>query len=303
MIIDAHTHLGDILYSNGGKLIEKKGVKKKFVFDPISLSEWTLHLDIGGIDYDSWLYKQVVIADRARNLTATRENMRKAMDKNGVSYCAVMPIPPYVNFSDLQNAAAKDPGILPFTGVDFSQDYDFESAIAEDVKNGAKGIKLHPILHNTPLTDEMTFNVVEAFSRHELPILFHSGISHYYIDEAEKQRTTPEYGEIHYARELIKAFPKTKFIVAHAGIFLFKDVLELLAGFPNIWVDVSIQPPSHIRKLVDIFGIDKILNASDWPWGKMWVPIQAVKWACRGDKAAQKRILYENAAELMRISI
>ena len=31
MIIDAHTHLGNILYPGGGELIEKTGVKKKFV--------------------------------------------------------------------------------------------------------------------------------------------------------------------------------------------------------------------------------------------------------------------------------
>ena len=34
-IIDVHAHLGDILYPGGGELIEKKGVRKKVIFDTV----------------------------------------------------------------------------------------------------------------------------------------------------------------------------------------------------------------------------------------------------------------------------
>ena len=73
-------------------------------------------MDIGDMNYDGWLYRQVIIADRARNRTATRENMRVAMEKNGVQYSVVLPVPPFVTFADLRGAADKDPGIIPFTG-------------------------------------------------------------------------------------------------------------------------------------------------------------------------------------------
>lgn len=43
MIIDAHTHLGDILYAGGGQLIYRKGIRKKAGFDLISLSEKALY--------------------------------------------------------------------------------------------------------------------------------------------------------------------------------------------------------------------------------------------------------------------
>ena len=42
-IIDIHAHLGDICYPNGGALIEKKGIKKKRMFDIASLSERINH--------------------------------------------------------------------------------------------------------------------------------------------------------------------------------------------------------------------------------------------------------------------
>lgn len=76
MIIDIHTHLGDILYPNGGKLIDQKNVRKKIFFDVISLSESLLHTGISDA-MDQWLYKKmyslVTRASRARNATATLE--------------------------------------------------------------------------------------------------------------------------------------------------------------------------------------------------------------------------------------
>jgi len=87
MIIDIHSHLGDILKPNGGSLISQKGVKKKIMFDIISLSELTLHKPTPGIN-DEWLYNKTLNltakAGRARNATATLENMRKSMDESGI---------------------------------------------------------------------------------------------------------------------------------------------------------------------------------------------------------------------------
>ncbi len=301
MIIDAHIHLGDILYPDGGRLIEEKGVRKAWVLDPISLSELFLHPFLSGANYDSWIFRLAVRADRARNRTATRKNLAEAMGKTGVTHCAVMPIPPYVTFDDLRRAAEKEPAILPFTGVDYTRDYDVDAALAEDVKNGARGMKLHPIIQNTPLTSKRTFQAVEAFGRHGLPVLFHAGVSHYYLDEDEKHGTNPEFGQIRYARELVEAFPRVPFIVGHAGLFQYREVMESLGGFPNVWVDVSIHSPGRIRKLIDVFGPEKVLNASDWPWGRMNTSLRAVKRACRGDRGLERRILCENAAELMKL--
>ena len=46
-IIDAHSHIGDILYPNGGRIIEQKGVRKKLIFDPITISQMGLNRNFG----------------------------------------------------------------------------------------------------------------------------------------------------------------------------------------------------------------------------------------------------------------
>jgi predicted TIM-barrel fold metal-dependent hydrolase len=301
MIMDIHTHLGDALNPGGKHLIEMISVKKKWIFDPISISESVLYADFG---FNRFIYRligsQFVIAERERILTGTRQNMHMAMDEAGVSFCAVMPIYPYITFNDLREASEKDSRILAFTGADFGRPEEFRAAFARDVAAGAKGLKLHPILQRVPLNDRLTFAAVEAFAPHGLPVLFHCGYASYYLG-AEKERERPEYGHPRYARELVAAFPDVTFIAGHAGMFEVGDVIEMLAGFRNVRVDVSFRPPDSIKELISVFGPERVLYGSDWPCGSMTAMIKAVKVACGGDKALERRIFYENAAEMMKM--
>jgi predicted TIM-barrel fold metal-dependent hydrolase len=42
--------------------------------------------------------------------------------------------------------------------------------------------------------------------------------------------------------------------------------------------------------------------ASDWPFGNRPPAFRIIKKACRGDKALERRIFYENAADLLGIA-
>ena len=133
MIIDVHAHLGDICFPGGGALIEKTGVRKRAGLDVISISEFFLHPWTQQVKFGGWLHRQDLRASMARNLTATRENFRRSMDAAGVSRSVALPVPPNVSFADLQAAAQKDPALIPFTGVDFTREYDVEAELAADV--------------------------------------------------------------------------------------------------------------------------------------------------------------------------
>jgi predicted TIM-barrel fold metal-dependent hydrolase len=302
MIIDIHTHLGDILYPNGGELIDQKNVRKKIFFDVISLSEFLLHTGISDA-MDQWLYKKIYTlvtrASRARNATATLENMRQSMDETGVVKSVCMPIPPYLTFDDLEKARQKDDGIIAFTGIDYTRKYDMTSALKADVSKGAKGIKLHPIIQRASMDNRKTFEAMEAFAPFQLPVLFHCGISSYYLGTEQQQKENAVFGEIAYARELVANFPNITFIAGHAGLFQYRDVMDLLGGFKNVMVDTSVQSPGHVKKLLNVFGPERVMYASDWPFGNRKSAIKIVKKACQGDKSLESRIFYENAAALL----
>jgi predicted TIM-barrel fold metal-dependent hydrolase len=303
MIIDVHSHLGDILNHNGGALIDQTGVKKKRMFDPISLSEMILHREFGfGDFFYRLLGGQVTRAERERNFTATLENMARSMDESGVTHTVCMPVPPYVTFEDLNAARSQETRVIPFTGIDFTRDYDIDSALRSDVNRGARGLKLHPIIQNIPLTDKKAMKAVHSFSQFKLPVLFHCGYSSYYRGK-EKNRQNTTFGEIWFAAELVSSFPNVQFIAGHAGIFDVKDVIKMLAGYPNVCVDTSFQSPHRIRQLIKAFGPERVMFASDWPYGNRIPGLKSVRAACRGDRKLEEMILWSNAAQLLDLQI
>ena len=302
-IIDMHSHLGDICFPNGGELIAKKGVKKKIVLDVVTLSEIFLHPFTQGLDYESWVYKQNIKASMERNFTGTLENFRKSMDEAGVAQSVALPVPPCVTFADLKNAAEKDPGIIPFSGIDFTREYDIAAELAKDVAAGAKGIKLHPVLQREKLASKKTYDAIEAFAVFELPVLIHTGICHYYPLEKDARRQEPFFADIPHVQELVKAFPNVKFIAGHAGLSQARQAIDLLAGFKNVWVECSFLNPGLVREMIKAFGPERVLFGSDWPWGNRKPAIIIIKSACRNDKALERRIFCDNAAELMSFSL
>ncbi|MDP2862805.1 MAG: amidohydrolase family protein [Desulfobacterales bacterium] len=301
MIIDIHSHLGNILYPNGGDLIWKKGVKMEKIHDPQGDNEKLLMRTFGlGKYFYKLLEKQTTRGQRARNAIATLENLQNSLNEAQIDYTVCLPIAPYVTFEDIARASKKENRIIPFTSVDFTSVHDVGAKLAKDVSEGAMGLKLHPIIQRVPLTDNRTIEAVQQFARHEKPVLIHAGKAHYYLaDESEKH--VPEYGNIEYAEKLVRSFPNVNFILGHAGLFWQDQVRKKLGDCKNVWVDTSFQSPGIIRKLIRTFGPEKVMYASDWPWGFRMPHIKTVKVACRGDMSLERMIYYENAAGLLGI--
>ena len=304
MIIDIHSHLGDILYPNGGESIFRQGVADYSAVDAITLAEAELYRNVEQLQNETEpddLMDLLGEASQARSRTATLENFDLSLEGTDIVKTACMPIPPYVTFEDLRMANEKDARVIPFTGIDFTCENDIDSGLADDVSKGAKGLKLHPIIQKMPLHSKRVYEAVEAFSPHGLPVLCHCGSSSYYVGEEKVSRQTIDFGDISHARELVSRFPKVPFILGHAGLLEVDAVMELLGGFKNVWVDISFQTPEKIRELIHTFGPEKILFASDWPWGSRTTPIKTVTEACRGDIRLEGLIFYENAAHLLKI--
>jgi len=140
---------------------------------------------------------------------------------------------------------------------------------------------------------------VEAFAPYHLPVLFHCGISSYYLGAEQQEKENAAFGGIEYARKLVASFPDVTFIAGHAGLFQYREVMDLLSGFKNVMVDTSVQSPGHVRKLINAFGPDRVMYASDWPYGNAKPALKVVKKACKGDNSLERRIFYENAAALL----
>ena len=58
-----------------------------------------------------------------------------------------------------------------------------------------------------------------------------------------------------------------------------------------------------MQELISVFGAERVLYGSDWPWGNMWATMNVVSTVTRHDPALAYRILYANAQELLDVSL
>ena len=162
---------------------------------------------------------------------------------------------------------------------------------------GIKGIKIHPEFQNIDLSDERLYPFFEEI-RDDFVVLVHVG------DPVISQdnRSTPRK-----IAKLALKFPRTRFIAAHMGGYLFwDDAIEQLRDV-NVWVDTSSAmeyiTQEKAKELLDAFGVERILLGSDYPMqtpgGAMRLLDERMPWLTGGDR---DRIFGNNAAELLNLN-
>ncbi|MEM8707859.1 MAG: amidohydrolase family protein [Actinomycetota bacterium] len=311
-IIDVHGHLGNVLFPGGGDHILHTGAKRRRfefirVMDRISIHAPALNKLVFKVLYrvpggERLAVKLVAHADRVRNDAATLEHLRHDLDKYGVSHFVALPVSPNVLFDDVLAAAERDERVIPFTTVDFDDLDNVEARLADDVRRGARGLKLHPILQRVALDSDEMATAIAAFAPHGLPVLFHAGKCSYYDGcPCHRHREEPENGDIMTAAPLVERFPDVRFIAAHGALDEVDELIEGFGGLPNVWVDASFQEPGNILRLVEAFGRDRVMYAADWPYGGMPLALHRSRQAAGDDDELRDRLLYRNAEELLGI--
>ncbi len=298
MIIDIHCHLGDILYPSGGSRILSH-LPMARPFDPDALRRQSLY-SFTGLDRTVYELPRVkwwmTRAERMRNFTGTLQNLSASLDRHGIDYAAAMPLAPNVAFADLLPAAQADPRVLPFGSFDFTQP-DLPGQARSQLVQGARGFKLHPILQRVDPAEPAVAEALAALPEGTL-VMVHTGVANYY-PPAEQHLQTPEFGRIEGIAQMALAFPRLRFIAAHGGLREFAGVLSQLAPLSNAYVDTSFVSPAGIRALIAAFGPERVLFASDWPWGFHGTGLAAVRKACAGRELSM--VLGENAQRLLNI--
>ncbi len=324
-IIDSHTHLWDVLNLDGGSLIGKTGIPNRNISDRRlqfadlgDPAQWAVWVQFNHGWSDTGIKSKAmeklnpvnIQASTKRNAAATLENCIASMDAAWVDYQIALPIPPYLTFDDLTWVHNR---IIPFTGVDFTQqeaDSQFQDRIvaqfANDILQGAKWLKIHPILQMIPLVNKRVSIVMEAFSQYNLPMLSHAGHANYYklSDTDAGKRQAPEHWlDIDAFVELATNFPHTPIIVWHSGITSVQEVIAKLAKFPNVHVDTSFQWTRYIHDLIQGFWEERILWASDWPFWARSGQKKIMEKACEWNPSLRKKVFFSNANQLMQLGL
>ena len=182
------------------------------------------------------------------------------------AFTCVLPIEPYCKSNEVYKLSKLDARILPFYSLNFTKTDD---EIVEDIKLNAHkyyGMKLHTIIQDIDFDDARVFAAVHAFEKyvHGKPIIFHSGREDYFRDSGkvfDKTKSNPKK-----ARLLVDNFPRTKFLMAHAGLSEPKSWHKNFVGAENVHVDTTFQGMRRIRKLVDDYSLERVHYGTDFPY-------------------------------------
>jgi predicted TIM-barrel fold metal-dependent hydrolase len=162
---------------------------------------------------------------------------------------------------------------------------------------GAKGIKLYPSYNHFYPNDSRVYPLYSVAEEHRLPVLVHTGSS---VFKGAKIK----YADPIHLDDVAADFPELTLLMAHGGRGLWYDEAFFLSRLhPNLHLEISGLPPKNLLHYFPDMekNIDKFVYGSDWPGIKnIDSNIKAIR-ELPLSKPSVKKILYENAARILRI--
>lgn len=198
--------------------------------------------------------------------------------------------------------AGENPGLVPYISLDPSMDgVTMVREINDRVKEGAKGIKLHPANQRFFPNDGRLYPAYQKIEELGLPIITHTGAAALAGDPEQHARPA------NFA-DVLHNFPGLTLVLAHMARGYLDEALEIMQTYPNVYFDTSnaiegtLTPHTLADEeavaMIHRVGPDHVLFGSDWPW------FHPIKDAERVDSlplsAEEKRLIfYENAQRVL----
>ena len=249
----------------------------------------------------------------------TSEGLRRALSAAGVSLDVVLPVvtrpeqfesvtrfavqinetrwTPEGGEGESGRLYGKQAELLSFGGIHpDSADYKKELKTLSDL--GFRGIKLHPDYQGVYFDDIRYMRIMEYASELGLIVITHAGVD---IGFPDMVRCTPKR-----VVKVLRVIKPEKLVLAHMGGWsLWEEVIDTLAG-EKVYLDTAYSmghiSREHFMTLCRVHGADKILFATDCPWGN---PEKDVETFLSMPLSAEEQelILHCNAERLLGIQV
>jgi len=288
MIIDIHTHVGDCI--NGGELSEPYDRPPRLLSDLFEFSGFRL---MGGRKLFPRFSRYVeIIHNQERNNLGTPRNLLAYMDRFGVDISVLQPIEPFRSTAD--NLALVGERLATFASVHPMQ-AGWESRLGRYMELGCLGLKIQPVIQRIPPQDPSVYGLLEEYEPYDKPVLLHGGESSYRMGE----RSPSRFGCIAAWEPVLSSFPGVRFIIAHMAMEGWREAIAMGERLPNLCVDTSFQPASHVREALRRLGKERVLFASDWPFSFQKAPLRVISSAAAGDAGLLRALLCDNARAVL----
>jgi hypothetical protein len=201
--------------------------------------------------------------------------------------------------SVLQLCAASGGFFIPFASVDPVSDEDAPALLERYLRAGARGLKLYPSYQFFYPNEPRAYPLYELCAAFGVPVLLHIGSS-------VIPGTRLKYCDPIHLDDVAVDFPSLPIVMAHGGRGYWYDACAFLARHhENVYIDVTGLVPEQLPLLFPRLErlTEKLVFGSDWPALPRSVADNLATIAGLGlGEAALRRVLYDNAAQLLRLN-
>jgi len=230
--------------------------------------------------------------------THTVPNLAREMEELGITSSVLLPIDmPVLSKNALTWLSAIEgrPEMIGFGSVHpFARNP--EAKLDEQIRRGARGLKVHPAVQFVGPDHPRAMKLYALCGARNIPVLFHCGPVG--IELAIGRRLT----QVRRYEKPIAENPGTVFVLGHSGALQMEEAIALAAKYPNVWLELSSQSLSNVKRILGDADSNRIVYGSDWPFYHQAIGLAKVFLASEGNDALRKKVLHENAKRLLRIT-
>ena len=170
-----------------------------------------------------------------------------------------------------------------------------EKKLDRQLALGARGIKVHPATQMIRPDNPRAMQLYRLCGERNLPVMFHCGPVGIEPKMGRKRSQVVLY------EKALRENPDTLFILGHSGALQMEQALEYSKTYTNVYLDLSCQSLTNVRKILDEADPDRLMYGTDWPFYHQAIALAKVLMATEQSPALRGKVLYENAARLFRL--
>lgn len=189
------------------------------------------------------------------DLCSTYEDIIKLMDENNVAQSIIFPIP-HKDFNSAKTNnyvfeayQAHPDRLIPFCRID--------KHLSENIQKGFRGVKLHLLYEDLEI--KKIKKELQLIEDANIPLIIHAKFK----------------DKIKQIEQILKIAPNLNIILAHMGrghLYTGEQTIDnalKLKKYPNVYMDSStVGDLQAILNVCEIIGYDRVMFASDYPFGK-----------------------------------
>ena len=298
-IVDVHTHLAlAYLRKMPLDLMARTGAVRHYLplddpwdldvyanrnFTPDSMAAMKRDLGIDGL----------TAGGRLRT-THTGPNLLAEMDALGIEQSLLLPVDlPYIswNAEAYLDVARQEPRLASLGSVHPHVRNAAEKLVAQKAA-GAIGVKVHPAVQMVSPDHPKAMALYRVCAELELPVLWHCGPVGIETAKGRKLSQVKNYWQA------VHDNPDTRFVLGHSGALQMELGLELCKRYENVYLEVSSQQLTNVRRIVAEAPAERVLFGSDWPFYHQVLPLAKVLIAMPEATTERRLLLYDNAVRL-----